>query len=483
MALQKKAISGMFWVFIDTFLLKGVSFGGTVLLARLLSPNDFGLIAMISVFVAMGAIIVDSGLSSSLIRNVSNDSSDYTTVFYTNCGISLIMYLIFYLLSPYIADFYNRPELVLLIRIYCISFLLTAFSSVQMAILIKKMLFKRMAFLNIPSVFLGNGLGILMGIYGFGVWSIVGMYLFTQFFQALTFWFGSSWKPNFEFSIKKLKYHYNYGNKLLFSSLLTSIFGNIYNIVIGRFYSVKTTGYFDRAFTLNQYPLIILVQVLGRVSLPLLSEIQMDKEKVEIIFSKLINFAFFITAPIMFGISATAKPLILVVLGEKWLPAVPMLQIIGLGGIFYSLQALNVNIQQIYGRSDLILKSEIILKIILLLTVFIAYFFGFYAIVWTVVVNALFTLIFNMYFTSKVINFSVYKQFRSILPIFIISLLMFCFLLLIQKTLYDRLSAFTELLLLFVSGIAFYLIVSFIFKIPTMYLGIEYIKNKKNNIK
>lgn len=477
MDLKKQAISGMFWVFVDTFLLKGISFLGTILLARLLSPEDFGLIAMISVILVIGAIVVDSGLTSSLIRNPKNESIDYSTIFYTNAFLSLFLYLCFYLLAPLIANFYDQEILVSVIRVYSLCFFCFGLSSVQTTILIKNMEFKKIAYLNIPGSLLGILVGLLMGYYEFGVWSIVGMSVSTQLIQMIALWMGTKWRPKFEFSIEKLKYHYSFGFKLFIYGMLRSVMSNIHNVVIGKFYSLTTTGYFDRGNMLTQYPVTILTQIIGKVTFPLMSGIQDEKERLKQIFEKLINFTFFVTAPTMIGLTAVANPLIHLILGEEWLSTVPVIEILAIGGVFYTLQALNVNIIKIYGRSDLILSSEIILKIIMVISVFIAYFFGFYAIVWTVSINSFITLIANMYCCNKVIPFSIWDQFKTMLPILAASLLMFASIKGIQFFCSDMPPLY-ELLLLTCSGFVFYIIFSYLFKIPSLFFLLEMIRKK-----
>jgi O-antigen/teichoic acid export membrane protein len=481
MTLLKQTFLGMLWVFIDYFLLKGVSFIGAILLARLLTPNDYGLIAMIAIIVTIGGLIVESGLSSSLIRNVNNEENDYSTVFLYNLFLSLILYTIFFILAPFISDFYGRQELTLLVRVYCVSFVFIALNSVQTSILVKKMEFKKLTLLNIPGIILGNSLGILMGLNGYGVWSIVGMYLFIQFFHTISLWLGSKWKPKLLFSKEKLRYHLKFGNKLLISSLITGVFSNIYNVVLGKFYPLKTTGYFERAYTLSQYPLIVLTQIIGKVTFPLLSNLQEEKQRINEIFGRLINFTAFITAPIMFGLSVISKPFIHLVLGEKWMGVVPIFEILCFGGLFYTLQALNVNILKIYGRSDLILKAEILLKIQFSLMIFVAFQIGFIAIIWSLVLNSFITLISNMYCVNKVISYSIIKQFRSIVPIFLASGLMYLFMNYIQTSFCGNMSNLTEIFLLIICGVIIYLSLSFLFKIPTFIFGVNFMK--KNLLK
>lgn len=467
----------MFWVFIDTFFLKGISFIGTILLARLLVPEDFGLIAMISFIIVIGVIVVDSGLSSSLIRNGKNTSVDYSTVFYANIFFSLIFYVSFFFLAPFIARFYDQLILIPIIRVYSLCFFCSAFSSVQTSILIKEMQFKKIAYLNFPGSVLGIIIGLAMGYYNYGVWSIVWMYLGTQTFQMIALWICSGWKPKLEFSFEKLKYHYQFGLKLLISSLLTSVLSNIYNIVIGKFYSLKTTGYFDRSNTLSQYPVTILTQVIGKVTFPLMSGIQDEKDRVRIIFEKLIDFTFFVTAPVMLGFSAVAKPLIVLILGKEWLPAVPMFQIICFGSVFLTLQSLNVNVLKIYGRSDLILYKEIFLKIVLIVSVFVAFFYGLYAIIWCTVINSFITLIVNMYCANKVIPYSIKDQMLTIAPVFSISLGMYFFIVFLQEY-SGNLSPFLELLLSSIAGFIFYTGFSYLLKVSSFLFLLDMLKRR-----
>jgi len=474
--LRNKTISGMFWVFVDNVFLKGFSFLGTLLLAKMLIPSDFGLIAIISIFVSIGSIIVDSGLSSSLIRNIKNDESDYCTVFYINLLLSLIMYLIVYYFAPIIAIFYEQPILTSIIRVYSLSFIITALSSVQTVVLLKNLEFKKSTYLNMPGVIVGNVLALLMGYYGFGVWSIVAMFLLPQLFQMITLWFGSGWKPKRIFSFDKLKYHYVFSFRLLISSLISCLVSNLNNLIIGKIYPLKKLGYFDRGKTLSQYPLIILTQVIGKVTLPILSEIQEDKDKFVSVFKKLLDFSFFITAPIMFGLSAISKPLIMIILGEKWMPSAPILQIICIGGSFYTIEVLNMNVIKIYGRSDLILKKEIITNLFSLITIFISYFIGFYAFIWSIVLNYLFTTIISMYFSKKVINFPIKFQLKTISIVLINSFLMYLVMYLFQIYFCVGMKPILEFIFMIFVGFISFISFSFIFKSPSFIYVTDWVK-------
>lgn len=468
----------MFWVFVDNLFLKGFSFIGTFILAKMLTPIDFGLIAIITIFVSLGSIIIDSGLSSSLIRNIKNEESDYSTVFYINVLLSLIMYLIVYFFAPIIANFYAQPILTSIIRVYSLSFIITALSSIQNVFLLKSLQFKKITYLNMPGVLVGNILALVMGYYGFGVWSIVAMFLLPQFFQMITFWFYSGWFPKWIFSFEKLKYHYDFSFRLLISSLISCLVSNLYNPIIGKIYPLKTLGYFDRGKTLSQYPLIILTQVIGKVTLPILSEIQGEKEKFFSIFKKLLDFSFFVTAPIMFGLSAISKPLIMIILGEKWVQSAPILQIICIGGAFYTIEVLNMNLIKIYGRSDLILKKEIIINVFIAISISISFFIGFYAFVWSLVLNSIFTTVISMYFAKKVIDFPIKFQLKIISAVLVNSLLMYLVMYLFQNTFCVGMKPILEFIFMLVIGIFSFISFSFIFKSPSFIYGLDWIKNK-----
>ncbi len=481
MQLKKEAFSGMVWVLVDYFLVKGVSFIGSIVLARLLLPSDFGIIAMIAIFITLGNIILDSGLSSSLIRNNNNDNIDYSTVFFTNIFFGVGIYILLYLVAPLIASFFNQEILVQVIRTYSLVFLFTSFSSVQMTILIKEMKFKKIAILNIPSVFIGLIIGVFMAVSGYGVWSIIIMYLTTQFVLSLGLWLSSDWKPSFIFSKDRFFYHFNYGYKLLLANFLSGTTTNLYNAVVGKFYSLNTAGSFERAFTLNNYPLMVLTQIIGKVSFPLLSKIQEDKEYLHEVFIKLVQFAFFVSAPIMIILSATAKPLILTLLGEKWSESIPIFQILCFGGIFYTLQALNVNTIKIYGRTDYILKGEVFLKVLMVILSGTALYFGFYLFLWSIVLNSFFTLLINMHYCSKVINTTIKQQLLSMLPMLLIAIITFGS---IELSLYylDTFGGVSEVIKLFFSvslGAIVYLLCSFIFRIAILSEIFDFIRRKK----
>lgn len=478
MSLKKRTFSGLIWTFVDAFVLKGLSFVAIIILARLLGPAEFGLVGMITVFIAIGTSLVDSGLSSSIIRTKNADDSDYSTVFYLNLFMSAVVYCLLFFMAPYIAAFYDQEILTNLIRLYCLSFVISAFSSVQLALLNKEMQFQKMAIFNIPGTIIGVIVGISLGYLGYGVWSIIWMYLATQFFQALTFWLFSKWKPSLTFSKFKAKYHYSFGYKLMLSGLLDTVFNNIYNVVIGKFFSVQSLGYYERAKSFNDYPVNILTGIIGKVSYPLLAQIQDEKEKVASVYKQLLQFTFFITAPLMLGMAAIGNPLFFLILGEKWIPAVPFFQILCITGMFYPIHAFNISVLKVYGRSDLYLRLEIIKKTIITISIIIAFQFGIYALVWSSVVVSLIGLVINTYYSSPMIYYNTKKQFSDMLPILlkagVMSGIMFVIVFLLKEH-----SKYLQLITASIIGFLFYFLINFLLKAPQLIFAINLIKRKK----
>jgi O-antigen/teichoic acid export membrane protein len=478
MSLRKQTFSGIIWTIADTFFLKGLTFMASIILARLLGPTEFGLIGMVSVFIAVGIIIVNSGLSSSLIRTQNADDSDFSTVFYLNLAISIIVFLLFYIAAPYISDFYAQEILTDIIRLYCLSFVISAFSSVQLTILEKNMQFRRIMLINIPGTIIGIILGISLGYLGYGVWSIVWMYLSTLVINTFILWSFSSWKPSLLFSFEKMKYHFGFGYKLLLSGLLNTVFSNLYNVVIGKLFAVQSLGYFERARNFNEYPVGILTGVIDKVTYPLLSKIQHEKERIAEIYKQLLQFSFFITVPLMFGAAAIAYPLFGLILGDKWLPAAQYFQIICLASMFYPVHAFNINILKIYGRSDLFLKLEIIKKVVLVLGIIIAFPFGIIGLVWSSVITSFISLIINMYYSSDMIAYKTFKQLRDMIPTFFSGI--FTFLGMYGIVIYFQgHSLYIQIVLSAFFGIIFYFIINYFLKSTPMLFALRLLQERK----
>lgn len=477
MSLKKQTLSGIIWTFTDTFVLRGLSFFASIILARLLGPTEFGLIGMISVFIAIGTSLVDSGLSASIIRTQNADDRDYSTVFYLNLMMSLLVYILLFFAAPWIADFYGQDILTPIIRLYCLSFVFSAFSAIQTAMLNREMQFKKIMQYNIPGTVIGVLVGVGMGYLGYGVWSIVWMYLSTQLIHALVLWYFSSWSPSITFSKAKLKYHYGFGYKLMLSGLLDTVFRNIYNVIIGKFFSVQSLGYYERANSFNLYPVTILTTIIGKVSYPLLSKIQDQKERIASVYRQLIQFSFFVIAPLMLGAAALARPLFLLVLGEQWLPAVPFFQILCLSGMFYPIHAFNINVLKVYGRSDLFLKLEVIKKTIVTASILIAFQFGIFGLVWSSVFTSIVALLINTHYSSRMIEYTTWQQVQDILVTLAkagaTAVLMWC-----GVQFFTSFSLYWQIIVPTLLGLGFYIGVNWIVKAPEIAFTLDLIKKK-----
>ena len=389
--------------------------------------------------------------------------------------MSVLVYLLVFFSAIIVAIFYNQPILVELIRLYCLVFVLIGFSAVQLAILTQNMEFGRISKINLPGVVLGVAIGLYMGYNGYGVWSIVWMYLITEGLKSIFLWVFSSWKPKFIFSKTKFKYHFNFGYKLMLSELISTIFKNIYNVLIGKYFTPQTLGYYERSKQLGQYPSATLTSVISKVTYPLLSEIQDDKEYLEKTYRNLIKISFFVVAPVMLSTAAIAKPLFLFLLGEEWIPAVIFFQILSLAMMLYPIHAFNLNILKVSGRSDLFLKLEIIKKVVAIVSIVIAFQFGVIGLVWSSVFTSFAALSVNMFFSSKVVNYPVLYQLKDLSLTFILSLITAVLMYYFSQTLLNT-NLIVQLLLSYTFGAVFYIGANYIIKKSPLHLTLNLLK-------
>lgn len=416
MHLKKQSINGALWTLIDMFINKGAYFLTTVILAGIIGPEKFGLIGMITLFVTIGNTLIDSGMSTSLLRLKDVTSQDYSTVFVTNVSVSIVVYSLIFLLAPYIAIFYNQQILVSVIRVYCLGFIINSFRSVHNVKLIREFQFRKLTILSLPGNVISVCISIYLGRIGYGVWSIVGLFLINQIISTIIFWIFIKWNPIWKFSFSNFKYHFNFGYKLLLSAQLNTIFENINNILIGKFYDVRVLAYYDRAYTLNSYPASVLSGIIMKVSLPTLTVIKDESERLQNAYKVIMQIAFFISA-VSLGLAAIiARPIIIIFMGNNWLSLVPFFQILAISFIFYPLHSLNINILSLFGRSDLFLRLEIIKKISAVILVIIGFNFGIYGLVWSNVIGSILALVINSYYSGQFLNYSTRDQLVDLIP-------------------------------------------------------------------
>ena len=423
-SIKKQAVSGVIWTFLQQFSVQIINFGVQIILARLLMPEDFGLIAMITVFISIGQTLMDSGMTSSIIRMKRPDQLDYSTVFVTNFIISIGIYLLVFLSAPFVAQFYEQSLLKDLLRVFALTFVIRAFVAVHVAKLTKEMNFKTQMKLQVPSTIVGAIVGVIMAYSGFGVWSLVWLNLTQTIVFTVQNWIFIPWRPSFVFNKRKFRYHFNFGYKLTLSGLLDTLYRNIYTIVIGKAFNPILVGYFNQAETMRLFPVQQLSSVMGKVTYPLFSNIDNDAS-LKRVYKISMKLQFLVVVPMMMLLILVGHELFLFLFGEKWLPAVSYFQILSIASIMIPLSAYNLNILKVKGRSDILLRLEIIKKTLGFLAVFLAVPFGMMTLVISYLIVSILNTFINMIFSGRLINYFLLEQIKDCGRIYITGILTF----------------------------------------------------------
>lgn len=423
-ALKQKTISGLLWSSIDQFSNLGITFVAGIILARLLSPYEFGLIGIIAVFIAVSESFINSGFSNALIRKKNSTDTDFSTVFYFNLMVGILFFIILFFSAPAIAGFFNEPQLKLIVQVLGIVLIIDSLTIIQSTILTKRIDFKLQTRISVIAS-LGSGIvAIVMAFNGFGVWSLVAQRLLKQSLNSLFLWLWNRWRPLWVFSKQSFKELFGFGSKLLLSGLIDILYRNIYYLVIGKYFSAQELGYYTRADEFKRLPSQSLNGIIARVSYPILSSIQDDKHRLKANYQKLIRSTMFFTFTLMLGIAAVAEPLIITLIGEKWRPSIIFLQMLSFVGMMYPLHALNLNMLKVSGRSDLFLKLELIKKIIAIPTIIIGIVWGIKIMIAGMMVETIFAYYINSYWSGRFIGYSAKEQLADILPSFGFAILM-----------------------------------------------------------
>ncbi len=420
--IKEKAIKGVSWSFIDNIANSGITFLVGIILARILSPAEFGLIGMITIFIAVSNSIVDSGFSSALIRKVKTKDIDYNTVFYFNLCLGIGLYLILFFSAPAISRFFKEPILISITRVMGTILIINAFGIVQRTLLVKEVDFKTQTKISLIASIISGFVGIAMALKGFGVWSLVGQQISRQLLNSIFLWVFNTWRPALEFSKESFHELFGFGSKLLISGLIDTIYNNIYYLIIGKFYSAAQLGQYTRAEQFSSIFSTNLTNVVQRVSYPVLCSIQDDDERLKLAYQRVIKATMLVTFACMLGLAAIAKPLILLLIGVKWMPAVPYLQIICFAGMLQPLHAINLNMLMVKGRSDLFLRLEIIKKSIAVIPIYLGIFYGIEFMLWGSVFLSFAGYLVNSYYSARLINYSTWAQIKDIAPSFLVSL-------------------------------------------------------------
>ena len=420
-SLKNKTIKGVGWSAADAFLGQGVTFVVGLVLARLLSPDEYGLIGICLIFTTVLNGIVDSGFSNALIRKKEVTDEDYNTMFITNMVISMVLYIILFICAPLVSDFFHRVELTALVRITGLVLFFNALSITQVTILTKKIDFKTKTKASFVSAIVSGVIGIVMAFIGYGVWALVAQQPSKQLFYTICLWFLNKWCPKFTFYKKSFKYMWGFGWKLLASGILNNVWNQLYQVVIGRFYSPATLGQYTRAQEYAGLCSQNLTTIVQRVTFPVLSELQDDKKKLLVSYRKLVKVSMFVTVICMFALGAMAEPMIFSLIGSQWHQAATFLPFICITMSLYPLHAINLNMLQVQGRSDLFLYLEIVKKINSLIPIFIGVFVGVYWMLCASIFTGFIAFLLNSWFTGKFLNYSSWQQLKDVLPSYLIA--------------------------------------------------------------
>ena len=419
-----KAARGVMWSAVERISTIGIQFVLNIIIARILSPSDYGVIGMLAIFLSISQCLIDSGFSSALIQRKDRTERDYGTVFLFNLGVSVFLYIVLYFAAPLIAKFYNLAILEKVLRVVGLILIISALSNVQKTILTINVDFKTQSYVSISGALISGIIGILLAHKGFGVWSLVAQTLVNGTVCTFLFWVLTKIKFRICFDSGSFKKLGSFGVKLMFSNLINTIYDNLYALFIGKKYSAEDLGYYSRADQFAVFPPKTLSEIINRVSYPILCQHQDNKKELSDVYTKFITLSCYIIFPLMIGLSVLSRPLIILLLTDKWLPAALMMSILALDGLWSPINKINLSLLQAVGRSDLFLRLEILKKVI---AVLILLFTIRYGLLWVCIGRFVYSIIatlINMYYTVDIIGKSYWEQISDWLGIFLVAAIM-----------------------------------------------------------
>lgn len=472
--IKSKTVTGFIWRFAERCGAQGIAFVVSIVLARILNPSDYGIIALVTVFTSIIQIFVDSGLGTALVQKKDADDIDFSSVFYFNIFFCILLYLILFLCAPFIAVFYENSDLVSVIRVLGITILVSGMKNIQQAYVSKYMLFKRFFFATIGGTLVSAIVGIWMAYNGFGVWALVAQYLSNVFMDTTILWFSVKWRPKLIFSIRRLKQLYSFGWKLLLSSLIHTLYDNLRQLIIGKMYSSSDLAFFNKG---QQFPNMIVVNInssIDSVLLPAMSTEQNNAENVKSMTRRAIRISSYIMWPLMLGLFVCAESIIRLILTEKWIFAVPYMRIFCIVYAFEPIQTANLNAIKAMGRSDMFLKLEVIKKTFGLMLLFSVMKFGVFAIAVSLIVYTIVASILNSYPNRTLLNYSYFEQIHDIVPYILLSVIMA---LTVYPITFLNLNDITILAVQIILGVLIYVVGSIMFKLESFQYMLDILKN------
>lgn len=472
---QKSLKSSIVWSAVERFSSQAIQFVVSIIIARLLLPSDYGLIAMTAIFIGISQTFVDCGFSTALVRLQNRTEKDNSTVFYFNIVVGLFLYFILWITAPLIAKFYELDVLIPVIRIISLSVVFSSFQVVPRAVLTSLADFRTQTYASLPATLLSGIAGIMMAYQGYGVWALVWQQLISGFINTILLWFFAKWYPRLIFSFVSLHNMFEFSSKLLLSGLIDTVWNNSYTLVIGKLFTPKELGLYSRAYTLGYFPSINIAGILQRGFFPILCRYQSEEDILVKRYREFLKMSVFIVTPLMFGLAALAKPLIIILLTSKWLSSAIFLQILCFYFVLKPIVSINNNIYQVIGRSDMFLKLEIYKKTISIIFLFGGVPFGVIGMCIGNVIAELLSTIVNMHMASRVLPLSISTQIKDILPSFIVSIIMF-FIIIICTSLFENNGV--KILVGFIIGVGVYFFISRWIQFEEMDKFLLLLKNK-----
>lgn len=475
--LKQNVFSNVIWRFAERTGAQLVGFIVSIVLARILSPSDYGIVALVSVFTTIMQVFVDTGLGNALIQKKDADDVDFSTVFYTNIAFCLVLYLIIFISAPLIAKLYNNEALTAVTRVLGLTIVISGVKNVQQAYVSRKMIFKKFFFATLVGTIGAGVLGITLAINGAGVWALVAQQIFNLTVDTIILWITVKWRPKKFFSFTRLKELFSYGWKLLVSSIIDTVYNNVRQLIIGKFYSSSDLAYYNKA---KQFPELIVNNVntsIDSVLLPTMSREQENKEKVRTMTRRAIKTSIYIMAPLMMGLAFTANNVIKILLTDKWSASVPYLIVFAITYMFWPVHTANLNAIKAMGRSDLFLKLEIIKKAVGVILLLLTFRISVWAMALSFLISGVISQIINAWPNRKLLNYSYLQQFKDILPSIVLAVVMGIIVYLIN---FLRLPTLVTLIIQIILGAIIYIGGSALLKFESFSYVIDILKHRKN---
>lgn len=473
--LRSTVISSLIWKFMERIGTQGIQFIVSIILARKLLPSDYGVVSMILVFTAIANVFIQSGFSTALIQKKNADETDFSSVFYVSFVVATICYIILFVSAPYIAKFYNMPEISSILRVISLTLFLGAINSVQNAKISNDMKFKKLFLSSLGAIIVSGTTGIVLAYLGYGAWALVWQQLSNALATTVILWFTSGWKPSLKFSFKRVKSLFSYGWKILCSALLDTVYTNIYNLVIGKFYTSQTLGNYNKG---EQFPKLIAVNVDGTISsvmLPAYSKEQDNKLKIKKMVRRSILTSSLLLFPMMFGLAAVSEVVVEILLTDKWLGCVPYMQLLCVVYALYPINSANLQAIKALGKSGCYLKLEVIKKFIGIITLILTLPYGVFVMTLGQVGVAFLSTFINAYPNRKLLNYNYFEQLKDIFPNLFISLFMF---IVVYSLKFININNYLLLIMQVSVGAFIYFVLIRLFKLESFDYLIKLLKNK-----